>query len=548
MKQIVKNFNNLIKNTIFKVKNKTNINFKFGKLNNQIQKIIFKVQNKTNINLKFDNLNIVKKFNNWVEKAIFRVQNKSINKLPISKFNKYIISFISLLFFYLFYLLTPLLYDKAWVQKNIENKILSEFKINISSSSDISYRILPSPHFLIRNSKIFLNEDTSQKFIADVKKLKIFLNQKNFFNKEKITLKKLIIDSANFSLLREELKIFNDSTKNQFSNKRIKINNSNIFFKDNFDSIITIIKINKAIMFFDDEKQLNLFNLKGNAFGVPFTFDLKSENDTTIKREISLEVKPLKLNISNKSIEKSDILKSGKNNILFFNTAIKTKYDIKEKLISFVSEDSRLNAQKIDYNGELSINPFNLDLNIDLGYYKISKLFNFNSILKEFIKSEVLFNNNLSLQASILAKTNVLDEIFQKTKINFQIVNGKLNLDNSIFINKKIGYLELNNSDLFFENNKLLLNTDILITIKDSKRLFSTLNTNKKSRNEIKNIFINLNYDFLGNEIKFNSIKVDNSDMSDQFLYIMDEFNDNNLNNMIKSRRLINKLFDVYDG
>ena len=36
---------------------------------------------------------------------------------------------------------------------------------------------------------------------------------------------------------------------------------------------------------------------------------------------------------------------------------------------------------------ELSINPFDLNLNIKLYDYKISKLFNANSILVEFIKS-----------------------------------------------------------------------------------------------------------------------------------------------------------------
>ena len=128
---------------------------------------------------------IVKKFNNLIKKTIFNVQNKTNNKLIISNFNKYLITFIGLLFFYLFYLLTPLLYDKSWVQNNIENKILNEFKINISASRDISYRILPSPHFLIKNSKILIDNANSQKSIADIRSLKVFLSKKNFFNKKK---------------------------------------------------------------------------------------------------------------------------------------------------------------------------------------------------------------------------------------------------------------------------------------------------------------------------------------------------------------------------
>ena len=491
---------------------------------------------------------IVKKFNNLVKKTIFKVQNKTNNKFKISSFNKYLISFISLLFFYLFYLLIPLLYEKDWIQNNIENKIFNEFKINISTSSDISYRILPSPHFLIKNSKILMDSSISKKSIAEVKNLKVFISQKNLFNKEKINLKKLIIDNANFFLLRNELKILNNFSNNQFSNKKTKINNSNIFFKDNLGEIITIIKIDKSTLFFDDEKQLNLFGLKGNAFGVMFSFDLKSKNDLLINKKINLNAKSLKLNIFNESIIKNNNSNTGNNIISFLNSTIKTKYNVKEKLIIFESNNSKINNSKINYRGELSINPFDLTLNIDLGKYKVSQLFNFNHILKEFIKTGLLFNENLSLDISVIAETNTLDKIFHAAKINFNIVNSKLNLDNTKFINNKIGLLELSNSDLFLKNNELILSTDILITIKDSKPLFSLLNTGKKSRKEIKNILINLNYDFFTNEITFNKIKINNNEMNDQFLNLLQGFSDNDSNNSIKSRRLLNELLNIYEG
>ena len=138
-------------------------------------------------------IQIIKNFNNLAKKTIFKVQNKTNNKLRISSFNKYLITFISLIFFYLFYLLIPLSYDKAWVQINIEKKLINEFKVNISTSADISYRILPAPHFLIKNSKILINDTKNQKSIADVKNLKIFLDQKNLFNKEKMLIKKVFL-------------------------------------------------------------------------------------------------------------------------------------------------------------------------------------------------------------------------------------------------------------------------------------------------------------------------------------------------------------------
>ena len=115
---------------------------------------------------------IVKNFNNLVNKTIFKVQNKTNNNFKISNFNKFITIFIALLFFYLFYLSIPVLYDKSWVQNNIEKWLLKEFKLDFSISSDVSYRILPSPHFLIKDSKLFKKEDNKANTLADIKNLK----------------------------------------------------------------------------------------------------------------------------------------------------------------------------------------------------------------------------------------------------------------------------------------------------------------------------------------------------------------------------------------
>jgi len=492
--------------------------------------------------------NIVKFFNNFVKNTIFKVQNKTNTKFKISTFNKFLITFIGILFFYIFYLLLPLLYDKGWVKDNIETKLLSEFKIDLSSFKDISYRILPAPHYLIKDSKILLNSLKNPESIADVKNFKIFISQKNLFNKEKMTIKNITINEANFFLLRSSFKILNNSNNNKFSNKKIEIKKSNIFFKDNLEEIIAIVKINRAILFFEDKELLNLFNLKGNVFTIPFTLEVKNTNDLIKKKEINFNAKSLNLNIFNESVVEQNNQVIGKNIISFLNSTISTQYEVDDKFITFISNSSRINGSKIKYNGELSINPFDLNLNIILNDYKISQLFKHNSIFTELLKSELFFNENITLNTSLIIKSNTKNQIFHKAEIYFTIKNGKINLDNTKFINNDIGLLKLDNSNVFYENNKLVLNTDLLLDIKDSNRLFSFLNTSKKSRKEIRNILINLNYDFLSNEIQFNNIKINNSDMEGQFLNIIDGFKNNNSNNLIKSRRLFNELFDVYDG
>ena len=491
---------------------------------------------------------IAKNFNNLIKKTIFKVQNKTNTKFKISTFNKFLITFIGILFFYIFYLLLPLLYDKGWVKDNIETKLLSEFKIDLSSFKDISYRILPAPHYLIKDSKILLNSLKNPESIADVKNFKIFISQKNLFNKEKMTIKNITINEANFFLLRSDFKILNNSNNNKFSNKKIEIKKSNIFFKDNLEEIIAIVKINRAILFFEDKELLNLFNLKGNVFTIPFTLEVKNTNDLIKKKEINFKAKSLNLNVFNESVVEQNNQVIGKNIISFLNSTISTQYEVDDKFITFISNSSRINGSKIKYNGKLSINPFDLNLNIILNDYKISQLFKRNSIFTELLKSELFFNENITLNTSLIVKSNTKNQIFHKAEIYFTIKNGKINLDNTKFINNDIGLFKLDNSNVFYENNKLVLNTDLLLDVKDSNRLFSFLNTSKKSRKEIRNILINLNYDFLSNEIQFNNIKINNSDMEGQFLNIIDGFKDNSLNNLIKSRRLFNQLFDVYDG
>ncbi len=488
---------------------------------------------------------IIKNFNKLVQRTIFKVQNKTNNSLKISNFNKYLISSIALLFIYLFYLLIPLLYDKTWIQTEIEKKLSNEFVVNLSASSDISYRILPAPHFLIKDSRIIVNDGEKDKSIAEIKNFKVFLNQGNFFDKEKLSIKKIVINRANFSLFRSDLKLINKFKNKKFSNKKIRINKSNIFFKDNLGSIISIIKIDKSVAFFNDKKLLNLVDLNGEVFNIPFTF--YHQNDHTKYTKINFSSQSLKLNFFNESFLKGKLI-SGENNILFLNSKINTKYDVSEKLIIFKSINSRVDNSQVTYNGELSINPFDLNWNINLENYRVSKLLNSNPVLVEFIKSGLLFNSNISVKTSIIVNSNEKNEIFKDAKIIFNIINGKINLDTTTFNNDNIGSLKLSNSNLFLENNNLILSTDILFEVKDSDNLFSFLNTNKKSRKEIKNIWINLNYNFLRNEIKFNKVKVNNNVVSDQFLNVIDNFNDNSSNNIVNTRLLINKLLSIYEG
>lgn len=495
---------------------------------------------------------IVKYFDSIVERTIFKLVDKTNNffskNSKVSNFNKVLIAFISLLFVYLFYLSIPTLYNKTWLQNTVEKKLVEDFKVNFSTSSNISYYILPTPHFLIKDAKIFKDKIENTNSLAEIKNLKVFVSQKNFFDKEKIYINEVVIDDANFSLLKNDFKLLNDISNKKFSNKEIKIINSNIFFKNNSNETISIIRISKAFLFFDSLKLLNLFKMNGEVFNIPFVFDLNKEINSSQNKNINIKANKLKLKIFNSSNKSSKNSTNGSNLISIRNHKIFTEYNIKKNIINFRSVNSRIKNSKIDYKGQLSFNPFDLKLDVDLENYRLSKLLDVDSIMSEFIKTKLLFNENISVSSSITTKSEVKEEIFDSSKINLNIINGEINFDKTKFINEKIGSLELENSKLFFEGNQLILRSDILINIQDHDKLFSFLQTSKKSRRPIKNIFINLDYNFLNNQIEFNNIRIDNVKAGDEVLIIVDEFNDIINNNLNKSRRIMNKLLTAHAG
>ena len=407
---------------------------------------------------------------------------------------------------------------------------------------------MPAPHFLVKDSKIFKEQGDKTTSFVDIKNLEVFIKHNNFFDKKKMIIKNIKINNANFSLLRNDFKLLNDTNKKNFSNKKIEINKSNIFFKDNSEEIIAIIKISKAFLFLDDENLLNLLNIKGNIFNIPFVFDHKREFNSSKNSTINIIAETLKLSISDTYESEQNNLYKRENIISFLSSSIKTGYKIEDDIVTFNSQNSKIKNSIINYNGKISINPFDLNLNIISDNYEIFKTLNLNSLLMDLIKSELLFNENISINASLTASSNKKKEVFQNAKINFNIVNGKINLNKTKLINEKIGSLELNNSNLNFQNDELILNTDIIINLNNVGKLYSLLQTNKNSRKEIKNIFINLDYNFLTNNINFNNVRIDNKKVSDELSRAIINFSDNKLNNYNKSRRLLNRIFDIYEG
>ena len=519
-----------------------------NKINSFVEKTLFKLEDKTNNFFKRLIKYLKLPLQNYSSKTRVKINDIFKKNNNISNFNKILISFISLLFLYLFYLSIPTLYNKTWLQNNLESKLLKEFKINFSVSSDITYNILPSPHFLIKNSKIFRMSGKKPIDLSEIKNLKIFISQKNLFNKDKIFIKKLILNKANFSLKKDDIVFLNKKSNEIFNNKKIKITKSNIFLKNNSDEVITIIKISKAFLFYNDLKFLNLLKLKGESFKIPFVLDFEKNFFTREnEKKINIDAKKLKLNILNQSNKNSDKSISGLNIISILNSNIYTKYDTQDDLITFEYDNSRTKNSNLYYKGKLSFTPFDLKLHVDLENFKLSRLINKESIIMELIDNKILFNENISANLSFVVNSTFNKQFFNSANINLNILNGQININQSKFVNDKIGFIELDNSNFFFEKDQLIFNSDIILKIKSSDYLFSFLGTPKRFRKSIKDIFLNIDYDFSNKKINFNTIKIEGLDAGFEILRILEDLSDID-NNLNKSRRLINTLLSVYAG
>ena len=522
IKKIVQDFNYKIKISLFDITKKIKIS-------------LFDITKKIKISL----------LNNYRRKnSLFKYKNKS----NISTFNKSIITFIVLLFVYLFYLTIPNLYGKTWIQNKIEDKLLSEFKMNFSLSSEISYQILPSPNFTIKNVEILDNSNNNLNTFASIKTLKVFISQKNLFNQEKLKIKKVLINEANFLIDKENFHFFSKFLNKIFSYKIIKIKKSNLFFKDEDGETLLINKIHKLLLFFDKKYFLNTIELKGEALNIPyilkFTKDLVNKKNTTVAK-----LDKIKINYENQSNSVDKNIK-GINTISFLNSKLRTEYKFGNEVLLFQSLNSKLPNNKINYKGELNLDPFDLILNIDLEKINLKKMLDNDSILLSFINSELLFNNNISSNISLNSKYVSNNKIFKNLKVNFNIQNGNIIFDNSQFLIDKIGLLTLTNGKLSKKKDDIIFNGDFNLNLDNSDKFFSYLQTPKNKRKSIKNIYFNIKFDILNNRLYLNNFKIDNLKRNKKIDNILNNFNLNKgkIENSIVFKNLINKIISSYLG
>lgn len=487
-------------------------------------------------------------FNKFKFASDLKIYNFKKKNLKISNFNKVLILSITILFGYLFYLTIPNIYSKLWVQQAIEKKLINEFDVNFNLSSEISYIILPSPHFLIKNATIIDESENEVIKIADIKKLKVFISQKNFFKKDELSINEILIEEANFIIKKNSFNYITNLINKQFSTKIIEIKKSNLFLKDLEDDTLLINKINNARLFYNFDKLQNSISLKGELFNIPFQMDL---NNDLINEVITVnaESRKLKLKLNNELNKKKDI-KNGITELFFLNTKLSHEYVLNKSSFNFKSKNSMLPNNMINYNGQIDLKPFSLNLNIDLEKLDFLKIVNRESIIIELIKSEIFFNQNVDLLITLLSPTVQDHKILRDLLINFNVDQGAINLNQSKVKLNKFGLLKFTNSNVSFIDGELVLNGTIQVMLEDSKKFYQFLQTPKKNRRKTNEININFDLNIQKKELQINTFLIDDLEPHEEVERLITAFNSEKIifSNFIELKNFINRILIAYEG
>tara|TARA_B100001248_G_scaffold254014_1_gene231898 strand:- start:1434 stop:2801 length:1368 start_codon:yes stop_codon:yes gene_type:complete len=430
------------------------------------------------------------------------------------------LSSIILVFTIIAFLSLPVLFNYKSIQSDIENKFFSDFKINLKILDDISFRVLPRPHFLIKKANLDFNSEDENSAIVEVENLKLFIPTNKIYSKKDVVITDIMFQDLNLNLKLRDLKDIRNHL-NYKINKPIVISNIKLFLEDDENNIILISPIKKVNYRINESFTSKEFKLNGSIFDIEFKSNWKKNLNlpSTSINEINLNNPDIYIkNIFN---YKNQNEFNGSSSIDFLNENISFDYNFKHSEIKVNSLEKK-NNQKIKLDTIIELNPFYLDGNIIFEEKKIDLFTDYilNSILnvdKKFIEN---VNGNLGLILS-----NLDSKLISNGKIIFSINEGKIKAAKSSFEMYKIGTIKsdfnyaIKEGELFFESQNTL-------SIKNQKELSRKFQLNFKKVKNINNIY----FDFERN--------IDTGDMFLSNIY----FNDKNSKNLLEEIVKINNM------
>tara|TARA_Y100001980_G_C14537910_1_gene314965 strand:- start:500 stop:1990 length:1491 start_codon:yes stop_codon:yes gene_type:complete len=473
---------------------------------------------------------------NYFNNLTFFFKNLKKNKLGTN--SKVILGLGVTLILILSYFLLPTFNSKDQIQVEIENHILKKYNIELIFNEELFYSLLPSPHYSSKNVSILKDE----KIIAKVKNIKIFISSKNLFSFNKVLIKDIVFNNADFNIQLNDLTFFLELLNTEPNENKISIKNSNIFYENKDEEILFINKIRNSKFFYDSKNLQNVLFSENKIFNLPFK--LLVRNDKFNKKvNTNFNSKKIRLNINNE-VDYNDEVKKGNINVKFINKNTSFDYEIDNNSLKFLSTND-----KNIYKGQIDFKPFYFTA--DFNYIGISSknFLNDDSFFIEILRTEIFNNRNLNAKINInledITDINELNSLFLKIDIE----EGEINFSESNLMWKKDLKIRFNESFLIYSDNEIKFIGSIILEFEDLDNFYKSFQVKKDNRSRLKKIELDFIYSVDKKTFNFDNVKVDNVEDKNLEKYL-DNFNSsqNRIFNKITFKNFVSDFFNAYAG
>ena len=227
-------------------------------------------------------------------------------------------------------------------------------------------------------------------------------------------------------------------------------------------------------------------------------------------------------------------------------------YDLDNKQINFVSNNSFIGNDKLIFSGKIYLDPFNFNITSSLDSLKLKKLLTNSVLLKEILSKDFFLNENFNGNINLIIKNLENNPLFNNLNINLNFKGQTLEFNNTIFLNEKVANLVIKKGILFEEKNNLLFKSNVDFTINDINKLYNKFVVPKKNRKDFKRINFEILVNLTTNEFKI--LKITNDSFKDKEFEEIDEliyeFNSGGIkiSNWIEFKIFANKIISSYAG
>ena len=435
--------------------------------------------------------------------------SKFKNKNPFGA----IISLIILIFLLLLYFTIPTFYNYENFDKEIQKKVLKDFKLNLKNISGITYLMVPAPHFLIEECDIYF-EDNSEEKILKAKYLKINIFSKNLHKKEKIELKNIYLNKIDLDLQFIDLKNFYNHLKNNIT-KPIFLKNSNFFFRNNKDEIISISKIKNFEYYFNLQNNEKKLNILGNLFGSNFKFKWKKNFSNPYISISDIKFNKPKINILNKFNNKNENFTIASTNIELLKNNLDLNYKFNNNSIELLDDKSKkINHSKLV--GKVELDPFFFDLNLILSGVRIQTVLNslFLNLYNTSKTVDLNFNGNLKINLN-----EISNRLFENLVININFLDEKISLNNSSIKLKKIGKINFSDPSIYEKNQKIIINSKIKFDVVDQDELYRKFLISRQNRIDLNKVYFEVEYNIDEGNYFLSNINFDKNENNQKTFY-----------------------------